>query len=136
MSMYRHHVFIRVTRKARRCKINLREERSEFYTGLGLLESKNPTSSLALLMYIFLLLILISSMEFGLLLLYSVERPYKYDKFLTLLQLTQTHTQSELLHGPYTTSWAVADNRPLAQAIFMVLSLAPEHVIKPENFGS
>jgi hypothetical protein len=40
-----------------------------FYLGLGPLESNNPTSSLSLLIYGFLLLIPIPSMEFGLLFL-------------------------------------------------------------------
>jgi NO-binding membrane sensor protein with MHYT domain len=69
----------------------------KFYIGSGYSESKNLTSSLALLICGFLLLILIPSMEFGLMLLYSEEPHYRYDKFLTLLQITQTHTRSRLL---------------------------------------
>jgi hypothetical protein len=38
--------------------------------------------------------------------------------------------------GLHPTSWAVVAIGPLAQVIFMVSSLAPEHVAKPGNFGS
>jgi hypothetical protein len=59
----------------------------------------------------------------------------KYCKFPTLLQLKQTRTRSGLLLRPHPTLWATADNGPLARVVFMVSSLAPEHVVKPSNFG-
>jgi hypothetical protein len=46
-----------------------RQDHDEFYTGLGLTKSNNHTSSLALLICDFSLLIPIPSMEFGLLIL-------------------------------------------------------------------
>jgi hypothetical protein len=55
---------------------------------------------------------------------------------LTLLQLTQIRTRSGLLTGPHPTSWAIAANEPPPRALFEVSSLAPEYVIKPDNFSS
>jgi hypothetical protein len=55
-------------------------------------------------------------MEFGLLLLYYGEPLYKYGKFSTLLQLTQTHTRSGLLLVLHPASWTVVDNGPSARA--------------------
>jgi hypothetical protein len=53
---------------------------------------------------------------------------------MTLLQLTQIRTRSVLLLGRHPASWAVAANGPLTQALFKVSLLAPEHVVKPNNF--
>jgi hypothetical protein len=48
----------------------------------------------------------------------------------------QTRTRPGLLFGPHPASWAVANNGLSTQAVFEVSSLAPEHVVKPGNFGS
>jgi hypothetical protein len=61
---------------------------------------------------------------------------YRYDKFLTLLQLSQTRTRSRLLFGSHSASWTVTVNESPTQAVFEVSSLAPEHIIKPGNFNS
>jgi hypothetical protein len=38
--------------------------------------------------------------------------------------------------GLHPTSWVIAAIGPLPQVTFVVSSLAPEHVVKPDNFGS
>jgi hypothetical protein len=85
VSMYHRQIFVWGTRKARRCKTNLRWTHNTVYTGSDSSESNNPTFSLALLICGFSLLIMIPSMEFGLLLSLSGKPPYRYVKFLTLL---------------------------------------------------
>jgi hypothetical protein len=61
---------------------------------------------------------------------------YRYDQFPTLLQLTQTCTWSGLLLRPHPASWAITTNGSLTRGIVMVLSLAPEYAVKPDNFSS
>jgi hypothetical protein len=63
-----YHPIIRVgIRKTHDARSILNENTVMFYTSLGHSESKNPTSSLTLLICGVLLLILMPSMEFGLL---------------------------------------------------------------------
>jgi hypothetical protein len=99
------------------------EHMTWFYTGSGSPKNKSPISIKALLIYGFSLPIPIPLMEFGLLLLYSENSPYRYGKFPTLLQLTQARIKSELLLRPHPASWDIADNGPPARAVFEVSSI-------------
>jgi hypothetical protein len=72
LSTCHHQIFGLGMRKVWWCKINLRWGHDEFYTSSDPPESKNPTPSLALLICVLWLLLLIPSMEFGLL-FYSLE---------------------------------------------------------------
>jgi hypothetical protein len=53
-----------------------------------------------------------------------------------MLQYLQTRTRLGLCLGLRAASWAATAIRPLARVTYVVSSLTPEHVVKPDNFGS
>jgi hypothetical protein len=62
--------------------------------------------------------------------------PHRYDRFLTLIQLTQTHTWSGLWLGSHLDSCAIEATRPLAQTDICGIVTSPWTCHQFGNFGS